>query len=897
MAKTRTFAPVTLPDGTVVKPKSQAEAIQAKQKLAQMKRESEGRKSIADTKGGPIQPSKETAPPPTDPKKVEKVGEDQKFDFASVGLDGVFSSEDPRSKALADALPDYKPPSGENVTQAEIDKYKIEYQKQALILSGKQTDRVVKGAGAEIEQAKNDEVEREAAEKGRILSKQKTNPAWKALSKEEKKAATQVYDEKLDKFVPRETPLVPQFIAENHNPAIQKQGEQGKDKKRVSSRPTTKDEQIAQEEKQRKMKDEAMKEKNREKGKINPDIKREIEETAQAQKQADALKGQLESARPDSVTVQAWNLLSDEEKTVQIELDEQIVQNAKDATDARQDIIDSYTPDPNTGKLAPQDAAAMNKKLSDFDDRREQQQKQEKNAMLQFDVAVDTRLGTEFGAGAAKNALRNKQSALFVEDNAAFEIDLKKIKKLAEDEAVGESEEFISEGARTNFMEKFAEKWDLKEAGLRADHETNQLGEQEDLEIAIANNKDLSALEKSLTSKNDVTKLKAKEKYAYVMDFVGQDSGDPATVVGRAMGAYEESIKYGTTPKDAQVYQEIDQIIKEKQLAAEQGGTPFDGTEVLQLAASKFDGNLSKGKTYMKSRGYLAGDIETQTEEYQRTVLGYTDDQVTQTKEYNTVSDIISRQALGEAVSLDELNYIADYETKDENARRAEQLRVRAENPDTEEMSDAEVFAQAELNIEEKERLEKLKGKKAKVDKGDRFKEAQKAVSQEFEPDASREDIIEYLNGNFADLTVTQMGVIAGKAKTAAEDLEKMVREDPQVERIVGLIEDGTLTEEDLFNDIEGEKVDGAEFTPTEYKKAIRVVRARKGDEVSEEDVDKTFEEAPKDRPGFFKRILNKIKGGSSKFSEMSDAEFSSVDTNALSDEELDEYIAEGEKR
>lgn len=648
------------------------ERVKRKRAEAQAKRDAEGRVSIADQNSGakaPTRPSSAagtSAPIPTPQDQIQKA---PSVDFTKFGLPkDVISTEDPRSKEIFNTLPEYKPPSGPDVTREQILQYDLGYAKQALNVSQAQTAKMRKTTGAEIERQTTADVERQAAESGRILSKQKLNPAWKKLSEAEKKAATQVFDPEKGKFIPRDTPLIPKFIEEETRPAFKKQGFQGKDKKLTVDRVTTRDEQEAREEKQRQDRIDFAEKKQKEgdirRGKIDPAISGEIRKTAQANKQAEELRGQLEEGRPDSVTPQEWELLTNEEKQAQIKIDQRIKQNLKDFQADRQSIIDSFSPDPATGELAPQDQASLSKKLRDFDDARDQQIQQEKNVMQSFDISVEGRLRGEFGPGAEKNIIRGKMTAQFLEDDSVFEAGLKSKKKRAQTEAEEEAGEFISDSARTQFMQGFEDEWAKTEAGLRGKHASDQSERQESLEIAIGNNADLKALESDLISGNSLKKLQAREKQAFVMEFMSSDTGSPETVVGRAMSAYADSIKFGGTPKDAQTYSEIDELINEERIKAEETGQPFDNSKVLDTAMTKLSGNIKKGRTYMQSRGYLDTDIQTQVENYQRVVLGYTDELIAQDRDTNSLDNVIKRALDGEELSFSEATQVADFEKK-----------------------------------------------------------------------------------------------------------------------------------------------------------------------------------------------------------------------------------------
>jgi len=281
---------------------------------------------------------------------------------------------------------------------------------------------------------------------------------------------------------------------------------------------------------------------------------------------------------------------------------------------------------------------------------------------------------------------------------------------------------------------------------------------------------------------------------------------------------------------------------------AEWESPDFQNEDMYSMATSQFNGNTNNTEKYMKSRGFLDSDIKAQKQEYQKNTLGYTEDQIRETTEFTTVKDIITRQVAGEDISMSDLNYIADYEGKEENKRRVEQLRVGLENPT---LNDNEVFLMAEANIEAEELAEKNKGKAPKVDKGALFTEANDAVSLEFDGDGDPEDISIYLNENYPGLGAGKMTSIIKKNSTGdAKTLS------PIAENVFNKLKTGELTEEALLND------DGTlipEVSDTNANSAILEFRKYKKANPSKFEVN-TTEDAPKEK-GFFGRTLDKAKG------------------------------------
>ena len=139
---------------------------------------------------------------------------------------------------------------------------------------------------------------------------------------------------------------------------------------------------------------------------------------------------------------------------------------------------------------------------------------------------------------------------------------------------------------------------------------------------------------------------------------------------------------------------------KATELDLEYASPQFEPTTMFETAMGKFGNNGSEVEKYMKSRQFLASDIQAQRENYQRNVMGYSEEQIRAGTQFAAVLGIVERQAAGEEVSLSDLNYVKKYEENEQNALEVEQARVKLENK---EMSPSEVFARAEENIAERE--------------------------------------------------------------------------------------------------------------------------------------------------------------------------------------------------
>ena len=118
----------------------------------------------------------------SDPRSIEEKRRDisgfRSSNFINTGGDVADARFSKMSEGLN--IGAYNPPSGEGVTALDIANYKVEYQQAALKASAAQTQRVVKGAGAEVEQLKGANTETTARARGAALGPNATIAGVKA---------------------------------------------------------------------------------------------------------------------------------------------------------------------------------------------------------------------------------------------------------------------------------------------------------------------------------------------------------------------------------------------------------------------------------------------------------------------------------------------------------------------------------------------------------------------------------------------------------------------------------------------------------------------------------------------------------------------------------------------
>ena len=144
--------------------------------------------------GGAISPDVRTAQSPTQQQEADRLGlsatesRGQKL-AAAAGQDTPYTTGgvlEGAKSAERVGIPTYSPPSGEFVTTEDRLRYEASYAQQAAADSQRQTDEIRTGVGGEQEEQLGRDVERSAAERGRVV-KTSVNPEYAKLTESQKK--------------------------------------------------------------------------------------------------------------------------------------------------------------------------------------------------------------------------------------------------------------------------------------------------------------------------------------------------------------------------------------------------------------------------------------------------------------------------------------------------------------------------------------------------------------------------------------------------------------------------------------------------------------------------------------------------------------------------------------
>jgi len=119
----------------------------------------------------------------------------------------------------------------------------------------------------------------------------------------------------------------------------------------------------------------------------------------------------------------------------------------------------------------------------------------------------------------------------------------------------------------------------------------------------------------------------------------------------------------------------------------------FDRGQAFTTAASVIGYDSKAVAEYMKSRGFTDTDVANQMAEYQKSVLGYTQEQVDAERDDFAISEIIGKPR--ETLSAEELDFLQQYEI--DNPKKAERWKMKILFP---EMTDAEIWQATEEKFE-----------------------------------------------------------------------------------------------------------------------------------------------------------------------------------------------------
>jgi len=111
----------------------------------------------------------------------------------------------------------------------------------------------------------------------------------------------------------------------------------------------------------------------------------------------------------------------------------------------------------------------------------------------------------------------------------------------------------------------------------------------------------------------------------------------------------------------------------------------FDRSTAFDTASTVLGYDATTAKDYLKSRGFTDKDISAQMADYQKTVLGYTDEQIKAEKDDLQIQDIIGKSP--EELGEEELDFLQEYEI--DHPKKAERWKMKIMNP---EMTDAEIW-------------------------------------------------------------------------------------------------------------------------------------------------------------------------------------------------------------
>lgn len=219
---------------------------------------------------------------------------------------------------------------------------------------------------------------------------------------------------------------------------------------------------------------------------------------------------------------------------------------------------------------------------------------------------------------------------------------------------------------------------------------------------------------------------------------------------------------------------EVANLLDEKILAP-----GFDRALALETAVEEFGDDISAATTWMNSRGFLKSEIKTQKEQYQKDVLGYTDEEIAEEKDDATIGDILRKSIDGDELTAKDLEKLENFEAG--SPQKAERWKMKILYPD---LSEEEIYKTVQ------EKFSTAKGskgseKKTEEDGTPTYNAAQRDVlSLLDEGDISPETVESFLRENktYYDLTEAEIADLKRKFVVYDSSSQEYVRRDGDLE-------------------------------------------------------------------------------------------------------------------